>query len=719
MVLTTQPAQMTGLNGYTVNPLFTVGESIDDYTPPGILDGIGAFSLDDNTVRVLVNHELTADAGYAYELANGTSLTGARVSFLDIDKASREIVDAGLAYDTIINRQGEVVNEAADLEFGGLNRFCSAQYVMAEQFGEDLGFADNIFFTGEETDGGTEFALNVGTGELWAVPWMGRAAWENVTELNTGVTDKVALLVGDDRAPAPLLLFVGEKDLSEGAGFLERNGLAQGDLFVWVADNGVTTPEEFNGTGNSLTGSYVEIEHYREDLVFDTDLNGDGIFDGADINGDGSITADEVALHIDANGDGVFDGIDVDGDGTFDYDSIGFATQDYQDFLVQEVGGFLFSRPEDVATNPEDGTQAVMASTGRGQLYPSDDFGTTYRINTAFDETGVPLSAALEILYDGDDAGNGQFQGGDFGLRSPDNVAWADDGNIYIQEDRSTSINEFGGASGEEASIWKLTPETGELVRIAQMNRAGVPGEPIPQTDSEPNDIGNWESSGILDVSDLFGEAPGNLFIFGVQAHSLEDGVIETEGLVQGGQLAFLSSDMEPPTPIGNVTLGNFDILFDNSRMGDMASGLVVSDNADFAGTPLFDISFADASVGLGPSGVFVDGADLLLSPEFANVLEIPDAAGTDLGDARLDLQVSLENMTLQVSGGLTSVALDLDTIEAAAGLTLAGVSDTVDPANDLYQVGFPILDGSDFSISLNGLSGAIQHSGTVAFEMV
>jgi hypothetical protein len=75
--------------------------------------------------------------------------------------------------------------------------------------------------------------------------------------------------------------------------------------------------------------------------------------------------------------------------------------------------------------------------------------------------------------------------------------------------------------------------------------------------------------------------------------------------------------------------------------------------------------------------------------------------------------------MALQVSGGLTSVALDLDTIEAAAGLTLAGVSDTVDPANDLYQVGFPILDGSDFSISLNGLSGAIQHSGTVAFEMV
>jgi len=41
---------------------------------------------------------------------------------------------------------------------------------------------------------------------------MGLAAWENVTELNTGRTDKVAFLVGDDRAGAPLLLYVGDKN---------------------------------------------------------------------------------------------------------------------------------------------------------------------------------------------------------------------------------------------------------------------------------------------------------------------------------------------------------------------------------------------------------------------------------------------------------------------------------------------------------------------------
>ncbi len=70
-----------GLNGYTVSPpLFTVGESINGYTPPGVLDGMGAFKLNRNTVRLLVNHELLNFRGYAYETA-GFSLMGARVSY--------------------------------------------------------------------------------------------------------------------------------------------------------------------------------------------------------------------------------------------------------------------------------------------------------------------------------------------------------------------------------------------------------------------------------------------------------------------------------------------------------------------------------------------------------------------------------------------------------------------------------------------------------------
>ncbi len=551
MVLTTQPAQMTGLNSYEVFPLFTVGETIEGYTPPGILDGIGAYELDENTVRALVNHELRSGVGYNYTLANGTELNGARVSYFDIDKNTLEVTNSGLAYDTIINRDGTEVTNASQLEFGvvvdddgveqlgGINRFCSSIYVEGNEFESGSGIVDSIYFTGEETFGGTEFALDIENNTLYAVPWLGRAGWENVTQVDTGNSDEVGILVGDDREAAPLLLYVGEKDTTANAGFLERNGLANGSLYVWVPDDTLgdtpdsvvddegnpedpdTNPDPagFNGTGNSESGRFVEIDFYRPGQAGSA----------TDTDGDGSIQ-DELG-----------------------YDELGFATQFQQDQLALEAGAFQFSRPEDVATNPADGTVAVMASTGRGGRFPDDDWGTTYKIDIDF---GNNITADLEILYDGDDAGNR-----DFGVRSPDNLDWEDDGNIYINEDRST--RDFGQTSGEEASIWKLDPETGDLTRVAQMDRSAVPGNPIPQTDSDPDDIGDWESSGILDVSDLFDKDDGTFFLFDVQAHSLRDGIIEDENLVQGGQLGILSRVN------GTVINPGADNTFRGSNSGD------------------------------------------------------------------------------------------------------------------------------------------------------
>ena len=349
---------------------------------------------------------------------------------------------------------------------------------------------------------------------------MGRAAWENVTELDTGTTDQVALLIGDDREGAPLLMYVGTKDSSEGAGLLERNGLVGGQLYAWAADSGETTPEEFNGTAAERLGSWVEIPFY--------DL-------------------DQAETAVDNNADG-------DIQDNLGYDAQGFATQAQQDALAEAAGAFQFSRPEDVATNPENGTQAVLASTGRDSLFPSDSWGITYLINTDFGADGTPVSASVNAIYDGDDAGANQFAGPDSGLRSPDNLDWADDGQIYIQEDRS--FDDFGLTSGEETSIWKLDPESGELTRVAQVDRSALP---LGQTDGEPSDIGNWETSGILDVSELFDETPGSLLLFDVQAHSLTDGVIEDANLVEGGQLAFLAAPDEDQGSEPNVIQGGPD----------------------------------------------------------------------------------------------------------------------------------------------------------------
>lgn len=487
---TTEPAQMKGLDNWQTTPLFTVGESLPDgaggtYTPPGILDGMGAWDRGDH-VELVVNHELANNRGYPYMLANGATLTGARISYFLIDKQSREIFQSSLAYDVIYNRAGSEVAGPADLEFGALNRLCSAGSVNAGE----AGFVDDIFFTGEETTGGSMWILDVQDGSLWAAPALGRGGWESAAALSIPSINKthVALILGDDRQSAPLYLYVGEKDSSAGAGFLARNGLASGKLFMWKADDASTVPSQFLGSVNFKTGSFVEVTNYVPSMV-----------------------------------------------GQPGYDALGYASQSNIDAQKVALGAFQFSRPEDVHTNPSNGSQVVFASTGREQFDGgSDSWGTTYLVDVKLSQSvlkGGQIGANVRVIYDGDDADKQ-----DFGIRSPDNLVWSSDHFAYIQEDRS--VNGFGSVSGAEASIWQLQPHSGDAVRIAMMDRSAVPAG---QTDFAPGDLGNWESSGIIDVAGLFGEKKGELFLFNTQAHSLAGGVISSANLAEGGQLLFLS----------------------------------------------------------------------------------------------------------------------------------------------------------------------------------
>ena len=534
-----QDTQVKGLGGYEVSEIMTIGETFNGYTPVGILDGMGAYDLGNNTVRVLANHELTSFAGYSYQVNGGVDVTGARVSYFDIDKTSRQLIGTGMAYDTIIGAAGTPITNANQLgdgdgvnPGGGISRLCSANFVAGGTFG----FVDNVFLTGEEDSnanggrGGYEYALDTANNTLYSAPALGFAAWESVTPLDTGRDDKVALLVGDDRQGAPAYLYVGNKDMSNGAGFLERNGLADGQVYAWKADGAVpydvdingdptntgtnVNPIDFRGTGTSMNGSWVQI----------TDLS--------------SIAA--------------------------------------QDTEARLGGAFEFSRPEDVHTSPTDPTVAVFTSTGRTSWLAdvnggesADYWGTTYTfdVDFAFDANGeldlANAGAVVDIIYDGNDSGNG-----DFGIRSPDNLVWAEDGSVYLQEDRAVSPTNtqpgFGGASGEETSIWKLDPTTSVAERVAQVDRLAV--LPDMQTDNDPTDLGDWETSGIIDVSTLFGEEAGTLFMANVQAHSIRDGSIADFDLVQGGQLVFMQ--VPEPSSIAICVFGLVGLLRMSRKRG-------------------------------------------------------------------------------------------------------------------------------------------------------
>lgn len=475
-------------------PFFTIGEDVDGYMPPGVPDGMGVGILDAGTARLFVSHELSEGAGYAYTLANGTRLPGSRISAFDVDRRNGTIHQAMLAYDVVIDRAGRVVTSAEQINEGssptaGFNRFCSATGFSAGQYG----LTDPIYFAGEETSSNGQLtALDAPQQTLYVVPMVGRAAWENVALLDSGDPDRIAMLIGDDRSGAGLRLYVGHKNALGDDSFLDRNGLAVGDLYVWKADNGDTTPAHWSATGTSRTGSFARLTQ----------------FDAARAGEPG-------------------------------YDTLGYADLVTLDAQRAALGAFRFSRPEDLATNPADGTQAAFSSTGRRSLFPDDEWGTVYLVDFDFSEIATgDIGAEISILYSGDDAGGGQVSSPDFGLRNPDNLDWARDGLLYVQEDPSTP--NFGGASGLEARIWKLDPATGVLVDIAVVKR-GDAALPEGQTDPQPDDLGAWETSGILDVTELYTDnADIQVLVFNVQAHTVHGGSIAENGLVQGGQIGHL-----------------------------------------------------------------------------------------------------------------------------------------------------------------------------------
>lgn len=538
------PSMITPRLGFSTDVLFTIGETINGYTPPGIPDGMGAFLLDKFTMRILVNHELLNDRGYAYDTENIQGLTGARVSFLDVDLSSLSVVNGGLAYERIFNYDGELVTSVPELlgELAGFSRFCSGRLVFPGQFGSVskkgkkpsavFGVEDLIYFAPEEDGGffnrvgGNIWALDVVNQDFWQVSAFGRGAWENVSPIDTGSTQTVAFILADDSSPfdfdgdgeddpVPMYLYVGVKDPS--GNFLERNGLSGGSLYVWVSDSGETRPNEFRGTGNFIAGTWVPIDNSRNE--------------------------DEASV-----------------DGSTGFDLLGFPTQGNLVLQANALGAFGFSRPEDVHENPMKPYEVVIASTGVDTYDVlesgdgADTFGTLYVITADF----TKMTGQLSILYDGNTDLSRD-------LRSPDNLVWSPTGAICVTEDEAEEDSLTGeilfgpGATNPvEAGVVCLDASSDDvtkpdMVRIATINRNAVVDpsidDPFAAVDTDAGSAGEWESSGILDVSSLLGKPDGSVYLINVQAHGIEDQAapsrIVDEDLVEGGQILLLSKDID------------------------------------------------------------------------------------------------------------------------------------------------------------------------------
>ena len=583
-----QASMMPGLNGYSTTPLFTVGEAIGDYYPSGKLDGLAAYDQNEE-IYVLANHELGVDqSGAPYTLKNGTSLFGARISYFRINKESKAITEAGPAFHQIINRAGKEVVNASDLVFNGVSKLCSA-------FGSEpgkYGFVDRIYLAGEETPGGTMFALDVNEKILWATPALGRGKWENAVPLDVPEINKthIILLLGDDTPQAPLYLYVGEKNQLQGASFLDRNGLGKGKLYLWKSHDDSTSPEDFNGTGATKNGVFILIDNHSPDPIEPEN-----------------------------------------------YDELGYAKPAYLKQQQISGGAFKFSRPEDLAPNPNNGTQLVYASTG-GSTNGGDYWGMTYLIDVSITIDKIindQIEAKLQILYDGNDYTSNGLRTPQEGLRNPDNLCWSPDGYIYIQEDRA----DFSGAKifGGECSIWKIDPqEKCQPRRIAQADRSKIPRFMRDDYGGFP---GFWESSGIIDISELFEEEPGSLFLFDLQAHGIKGGAIDTHSLTEAGQLLILKNDNDP-----KFMDDDCDGLTNHQEIVIYGSN---PNNSDSDNDGITDGAEVEAGLNINKPENIADAVRILIEARDAAISE-RDSRPTleELQDARLGSVVLLPNST-------------------------------------------------------------------------
>lgn len=333
--------------------------------------------------------------------------------------------------------------------------------------------------------------LDPATRTLWEAASLGKGSWENAALVDTGSTDTVGLVLFDDTT-APLYFWLGNKNAA--GDVLDQNGLRSGNLYAWKPAAGVM-PE---------AGSDATAGPDSDDLK--------GIASGTPLAGSWVLLGDQ--------------------------DFVAGKTATQLRAAAVAAGAMQFSRPEDGDTNPLNGKQVVFNTTGSSAFGSGDKYGNviTLDFTSAFAASGQlngAGSTVLKVIYDGDKLADPTT-----GLRSPDNLVWSADGSIYVQEDRT--VSPWGSVDG---SIWKLSdnqvdPVTGQAVaeRWAVIDRQ----LPYGQTDAlaGESNLGEWESSGIIDVSAIYGLTPGSMFVADVQAHGLRDGNLWGDGyLVEGGQI--------------------------------------------------------------------------------------------------------------------------------------------------------------------------------------
>ena len=438
-------------SGVLTEALLTVGESVnlkpDGITPyrmVGIPDGLGAFSNNNGTFTLLMNHELGSTAGIAR--AHGS--LGSFVSKWTINSTTRQVQHIqDLNQTTTSVFTWDTVGLAYVAGTTAYNRFCSGDLPAASAFlSGSLGTVNRIYMAGEEATGGRAFAhvvTGVDAGKSWQLPKLGRIAWETAVACPMAQTKTIVMGCDDSgrigqTPPSELNIYVGTK-LATGLD-IEKAGLTNGLLY-----------------GLKVAGKTVE------------DRNTTAPY------GLGAAKGTPVAFTM------------------APYTTTNLATDDGTGLQAEAITNQVmqFSRVEDGAWDPLNPADFYFVSTDQFDQVKAGTGATVGRSRlwrVRFTAIATPESGGtITMLLDGTEA-----------MQMMDNICVDRQGRVLLQEDV--------GGNAHNGKIWAYTIANGALTLLAKHDVARfgdlVAGVATAATAPFNNDE---EASGIIDASEILG----------------------------------------------------------------------------------------------------------------------------------------------------------------------------------------------------------------------